>query len=274
MTIPPTIAVRQPDTFYCLHGNKITETTLNGPERSFTLSDRICPHNIAELNGRIYLAAQGYIYSPDPNDVHNDIVEYYFTQLDARVISICSLPEEDMLAIALSIQEIVILTSKLELIDIFSSKNATNIAFKDKTTLTYIAEEILYELNIRNNKAKELERNCVSYSWGLNSALALYNGTQLTVRNSEGEIPLSLSEPVMQLEWTFDGHVVIITLDTVKVWHLKPEDAPKEIFKASGKICSTAIAPNRELLGICIERPEGDRLTEILNLKTFSSKPN
>ena len=155
----------------------------------------------------------------------------------------------------------------------FSSKNATNIAFKDKTTLTYIAEEILYELNIRNNKAKELERNCVSYSWGPNSALALFNGIQLIVKNSEGRITLPISEAVIQLQWTVDG-VVIITLNSVKVWHLKPEDAPKEIFRASGEICSTTITPNKILLGICIDRPESDRSTEILSLETFSSKPN
>ena len=75
MTAQPIIAFRQPDTFYCLHGNKIIVTTLNGSEKSFTLGDRILPDNMAELNGRIYLAAAGYIYGRDPCCAPNDIVE-------------------------------------------------------------------------------------------------------------------------------------------------------------------------------------------------------
>ncbi len=274
MTAQPIIAFRQPDTFYCLHGNKIIVTTLNGSEKSFTLGDRILPDNMAELNGRIYLAASGYIISVNPNSAPDGTLTYNFAQLDAKVISICSLPKEDILAIALSIQQIVILTSQFKQVGVFSTKNATNVAFKDKNTLTYISEEVLYELDIWTETTKELEHNCVSYSWGPNSALAFSNGIQLTVKNSEEKITLSLSEAIIQLQWTIDGHLVIITLDTVKVWHLKPEDAPKEIFKAPGKICSTAIAPNKKLIGICIDIPERDRHIEILSLETFPSKPN
>ena len=277
MTVQPIIACRQPDTFYCLHGDKITKKTFNGSQKSITfpITERILPNNMAELNGRIYLAAPGYIYSPALDADPFKMVNYNFGDVTGEVISICSLPEEDILAVALSIHQIVILSGELIEIGVFEVENekkqalkATNLAFKDKNTLTYVAQKILYELNIRTLEAKSLAESCTSYSWGVNSALALYNGTQLKVRNSE---PLSVREPVIQLEWTFDGNVVIISPYTVQIWNLKKEGSLIKIFETHAKISSTVMDPNKTLIGICTDTPEQDNPIQILNLKAFSS---
>ena len=227
------------DSLYLLEGNALIEKPEYQDTESYQLNDRLPPTVITQLNNTLFLAGTGSIWEPGNRNRQN------LNPVDASPLSIHSNANLIVLlqfSPQLQNSKAVVFNPKLEIVSEVDMPTETrDVRLKDRSTINYITQNILFELDINSKHTKEIQRNCTTYAWIPNKGLAFSQGKTLTIQIEGRKQTIYLQTPLKQLYWA-NKSLIMIDEKRVGVWNPQSKDSANSKFRLIGRIaCGVAL---------------------------------